>query len=330
MIISRTPFRISFFGGGTDYPDWYLKNSGSVLATTIDKYCYISCRYLPSFFDHKYRIVYSRIENVRDLNDIEHPSVKGVLKFMEESKGLEIHHDGDLPARAGLGSSSSFTVGLINALMAKRGLHISKEDLASRAIHVEQNLIGESVGSQDQISASFGGFNQIDFQIDGSFKVNPVILTEDRKSELQSHLMLFFTGVSRIASDIAKSKISNFEKRENELKQIGKMVTKAVRVLQSDTPIAEFGNLLHDTWTYKKSLSQKVTTEFVDQTYEAARRAGAIGGKLLGAGGGGFMLLFAPPNRHQIVKKTLSKLVHVPFSFENTGSRIALYQPEGL
>ena len=215
MIISRTPFRISFFGGGTDYPSWYLKNGGSVLATTIDKYCYISCRYLPNFFDHKFRIVYSKIENVIDIKDIEHPSVRSVLEWMTETKGLEIHHDGDLPARSGLGSSSSFTVGLINALMAQRGRYISKEELASQAIHVEQNVIGESVGSQDQISASFGGLNQIEFSRDGTFTVNPVILKKERKDELQSNLMLFFTGVSRIASDIAKAKVANFEKREN-------------------------------------------------------------------------------------------------------------------
>ncbi len=330
MIISRTPFRISFFGGGTDYPAWYLKNGGSVLATTIDKYCYISCRYLPAFFDHKYRIVYSRIENVKELNEIEHPSVKGVLQFMGENRGLEIHHDGDLPARSGLGSSSSFTVGLINALMAQRGRYISKEELASQSIHVEQTLIGESVGSQDQISAAFGGFNQIEFLKDGSFRVNPVILKQDRKVELEGHLMLFFTGISRIAANIAEAKIANFEKRERQLNEISKMVGQAVKLLQSDTHINEFGDLLHETWLHKKSLSDKVSTKVVNDIYETAVEAGALGGKLLGAGGGGFMLLFVPPERQEKVKRSLGNLVNVPFTFENTGSRIALYQPEGL
>ena len=330
MIISRTPFRISFFGGGTDYPAWYLKNGGSVLATTIDKYCYISCRYLPAFFDHKYRIVYSRIENVKELNEIEHPSVKGVLQFMGENRGLEIHHDGDLPARSGLGSSSSFTVGLINALMAQRGRYISKEELASQSIHVEQTLIGESVGSQDQISAAFGGFNQIEFLKDGSFRVNPVILRQDRKAELEGHLMLFFTGISRIAANIAEAKIANFEKRERQLNEISKMVGQAVKLLQSETSINEFGGLLHETWLHKKSLSDKVSTKVVNDIYETAVEAGALGGKLLGAGGGGFMLLFVPPERQEKVKRSLGNLVNVPFTFENTGSRIALYQPEGL
>ncbi len=330
MIISRTPFRISFFGGGTDYPAWYMRNGGSVLATTIDKYCYISCRYLPGFFNHKYRIVYSRIENVKVIKDIEHPAVRAVLDWMSETTGLEIHHDGDLPARSGLGSSSAFTVGLINALMAQKGQQISKDELALQALHVEQKLIGESVGSQDQISAAFGGFNQINFFKDGSFTVNPVILKLDRKKDLENHLMLFFTGVSRIAEDIAKSKIANFENRQNELSKISQMVSESVKLLQSSTPITEFGNLLHETWLHKKSLSDKVSTPLVDNIYDKAVQAGALGGKLLGAGGGGFMLLFAPPNKQERIRKSLSNLVHVPFAFENTGSRIALYQPEGL
>ncbi len=330
MIISRTPFRISFFGGGTDYPSWYLKNGGSVLSTTIDKYCYISCRYLPGFFDHKYRIVYSHIENVQNIKDIEHPSVRGVLGYLSETAGLEIHHDGDLPARSGLGSSSSFTVGLINALVAQKGRQISKEDLASQAIHVEQNVIKESVGSQDQISAAFGGFNKIDFLKDGTFTVNPIILKKQRKQDLQDHLMLFFTGISRIASDIAKSKIANFNKREEELITMSEMVDTAIQLLQSEVSILEFGNLLHETWVRKKSLSDRVTTPLVDEIYETALKSGALGGKLLGAGGGGFMLLFVPPDKQKKIRANLSKLVNVPFVFENTGSRIALYQPEGL
>ena len=231
MIITRTPFRISFFGGGTDYPKWYEEHGGVVLATTIDKYCYISCRYLPPFFEHKYRVVYSRIENVAHIDDIEHPAAKAVLQYMRCSRGLEIHHDGDLPARSGLGSSSSFTVGLLNALMALQGKYIASEDLARLAIHIEQDLIKENVGSQDQISAAFGGFNRIEFHRDGTFRVDPIILHQDRLSEFQDHLMLFFTGFSRIASEIAKSKIDNIKARTVELKRMKEIAHEAIALL---------------------------------------------------------------------------------------------------
>lgn len=330
MIISRTPFRISFFGGGTDYPAWYKANGGSVLATTIDKYCYISCRYLPPFFEHKYRIVYSKIENVKDILEIDHPAVKAVLSEMDCHKGLEIHHDGDLPARSGLGSSSSFTVGLINAIKALNGNHISKEDIAKQAIFIEQEVIKESVGSQDQVSASYGGFNKIEFRRDGSFEVIPVILPKSRLDALGSHLMLFFTGFSRIASEIAKSKIENFDKRTKELTKMGEMVNEALTILQKNDSLDEFGKLLHQAWLYKKSLSDKVSTTEIDLIYEAAIRAGALGGKLLGAGGGGFLLLFIKPELQNQVKEKLKYLIQVPFCFENSGSKIVLYQPHGL
>src|SRR5258706_3788021 len=216
MIITRTPFRISFFGGGTDYPAWYREHGGAVLATSVNKYCYISCRHLPPFFEHKHRIVYSRIETVRHLGEIEHPAVRAVLGWAGCEKGLEIHHDGDLPARSGLGSSSSFTVGLVHALAALSGRYITKEDLASNAIHIEQKIIGETVGSQDQISAAFGGFNRIEMRRDNSFQVSPIILVKQRLQEVQSHLMLCFTGFSRVASEVAKSTIENFKNRESE------------------------------------------------------------------------------------------------------------------
>ena len=331
MIISRTPFRISFFGGGTDYPLWYQENGGQVLATTIDKYCYISCRYLPPFFNHKYRIVYSKIENVVHLDEIEHPAVKAVLGWMGWDRGLEIHHDGDLPARSGLGSSSSFTVGLINALMALNGKHVSKKEITSHAIHVEQNVIGENVGSQDQVSAAYGGFNRIEFKRDGSIIVDPVILGKDRLDQLQSHLMLFFTGISRIASEVAKSKIDNLKNREIELKTLHAMVDEARSLLSSDHGgLADFGKLLHESWKYKKSLSEKVSNSTIDGMYELAMKNGALGGKLLGAGGGGFLLLFVPPECQNDVREALKELIHVPFKFENSGTRIVLYQPDGL
>lgn len=331
MIITRTPFRISFFGGGTDYPTWFQQHGGAVLATTIDKYCYISCRHLPPFFDHKYRIVYSRIENVKDIAQIEHPAVRAVLGWMGCKEGLEVHHDGDLPARSGLGSSSSFTVGLVNALMALEGRRISKETLANDAIHVEQDIIKEAVGSQDQISAAFGGFNRIQFRQDGSFGVEPIILTNKRLEELQSNLMLFFTGFSRYATEIAQSKIDNMQSRETELKRMHDMVDEAIEMLQDrKAPMQEFGKLLHTSWEYKRGLSAKVTTPEIDRIYESAIAAGATGGKILGAGGGGFLLLFVTPERQASVREQLKNLVHVPFSFENSGSRVIVYQPNGV
>jgi D-glycero-alpha-D-manno-heptose-7-phosphate kinase len=330
MIISRTPFRVSFFGGGTDYPKWFQEHGGVVLSTSIDKYCYITCRYLPQFFEHNYRIVYSKIENVRTIDEIVHPAVRAVLGYYQCAKGLEIHHDGDLPARSGLGSSSSFTVGLINAVMALNGSYISKEELAAQAIDIEQNVIGESVGSQDQISAAFGGFNRIEFLRDGSFQVTPIILRKDRLHELQDSLMLYFTGLSRNAPEIAQSKIENFKNREAELLRMKAMVDEAITLLQGSGPIDNFGRLLHESWQYKRTLSSKVTTPEVDAIFAAAMANGAIGGKLLGAGGGGFVLLVVPPERQAQVREKLQHLVNVPFRFDNSGSRIVLYQPNGL
>jgi D-glycero-alpha-D-manno-heptose-7-phosphate kinase len=331
MIITKTPFRISFFGGGTDYPAWYRENGGAVLATTIDKYCYISCRYLPPFFEHKHRIVYSRIENVRQLDEIQHPSVRDVFRWFGIEHGLEVHHDGDLPARSGLGSSSSFTVGLVHALRALTGKYASKQELAQSAIHIEQDLIGESVGCQDQISAAFGGFNRIDFPRAGGFVVNPVIMPGHRQTQLRDHLMLFFTGLTRIASDIAKEQIDNMANRQAELRKMHGMVGDALAILTDERrSLDEFGRLLDEAWSYKRSLSDRVSTPQIDEFYQRALRAGALGGKLLGAGGGGFLLIFARPEQQSMVRQALSELIHVPFRFESGGSSIALYQPNGL
>jgi len=331
MIITRTPFRISFFGGGTDYPAWYRENGGAVLATTIDKYCYISCRRLPPFFEHKHRIVYSQIENVQAIQEIQHPAVRAVLGYADIEAGLEIHHDGDLPARSGLGSSSSFTVGLLHALKALDGKLSDKEALAREAIHVEQNIIKESVGSQDQVSAAFGGFNKIVFNRNDSFDVYPIIVQKERISELNDHLMLFFTGFSRFSSDIAKSKVDNFRNKQDELNYMLAMVDEAISILENlDSPIDQFGKMLHVSWQYKRSLSDKVSTPEIDKLYEVAIGAGATGGKILGAGGGGFLLVFAKPEKQVAVRQSLHQLVHVPFKFENSGSRVVLYQPNGL
>ena len=331
MIISKTPFRISLFGGGTDYPNWYRENGGSVLATAIDKYCYISCRHLPPFFEHKHRIVYSKVENVKEIKEIQHPSVRAVLSTLETNAGLEIHHNGDLPARSGIGSSSSFTVGLINVINALKGQQISKEDLAKQAIYIEQKVLKESVGSQDQILASFGGFNRINFYPDDTFNITPVIISKSLTDQLQSHMLLFFTGVSRFSSDIAKDKIANFKNRFQELTQIKQMVDEGLSILQSpSTPIAELGKLLHESWQLKRSLSNKVSTPEIDTIYQTGLAAGAIGGKILGAGGGGFILFFAKPENHKNIRKNLKGLVQVSFCFDNTGSKIVLYEPNGF
>ena len=331
MIITRTPFRISFFGGGTDYPAWFRAHGGAVLATAIDKYCYITCRYLPQFFEHRHRIVYSRIENVREIAEIEHPAVRAVLSWKGVQRGLEIHHDGDLPARSGLGSSSSFTVGLLNALSALEGRHVTKHELAEQAIHVEQEVIREAVGSQDQVSAAYGGFNRIEFRPDGGFRVDPVVLPGARVRELQSHLMLCFTGLSRYATEVAQSKIANFAVREAELKAMRTMVDAAIDVLRDPSrPITEFGRLLDESWQRKRRLSDRVSTPEIDGLYARARQSGAVGGKILGAGGGGFLLLFAEPGAQAAIREALGQLVHVPFQFDGDGSRVVLYQPDGL
>jgi D-glycero-alpha-D-manno-heptose-7-phosphate kinase len=331
MIISRTPFRVSFFGGGTDYPDWFREHGGAVLATTIDKYCYISVRELPPFFDHRFRVVYSIVENVKEIGEIAHPAVRAVLQRLEVDKGLEIHHDGDLPARAGLGSSSAFTVGLLRAVHALRGRHTSKEALASEAIHVEHCMLREPVGLQDQISAAFGGFNHIVFRPDGSYGVEPVVLPRERLEMLQDHLMLVFTGISRLAPAVAKTVIDNLKQRTRELRAMQEMVARAIELLASPSEdIAEFGRLLDESWQLKRRLSDRVSNAEVDALYEAATRAGAVGGKLLGAGGGGFVLLFVRPQDRARVREAVRNLITVPFKFDMSGCRIALYQPDGL
>jgi D-glycero-alpha-D-manno-heptose-7-phosphate kinase len=298
----------------------------------MDKYCYISVRVLPPFFAHRYRLVYSLVENVVDISEIQHPAVRAVLQSNGcHKQGLEIHHDGDLPARSGLGSSSSFTVGLINALRALEGRLISKEELAREALHIEQCVLREPVGSQDQISAAFGGFNRIEFRQDGSFDVCPIILPADRQRELQQNLMLFFSGISRYSSEVAQTKVDNLKNRSSELTAIHAMVDQGIGILRDpETPIAEFGQLLHEAWMLKRRLSDRVSTARIDDIYETARRAGAIGGKIMGAGGGGFIVFFVPPDRQTAVTEALKELIHVPFKFENAGSRIVLYQPNGL
>ena len=328
MIITRTPFRISFFGGGTDYPVWYREHPGAVLATTINKYCHISCRRLPPFFQHTSRIVWSKIEQVGSVDEIQHPSVRETLRHLGITQGIELHHDGDLPARTGLGSSSSFTVGLLHALYGLRGQMTDKARLAKDAIHVEQERLREHVGSQDQIMAAFGGLNHIDFEANGAFHVSPVILEASRLARLQQHLMLWYTGISRTASEIAQAQIQATADKTAELTLMYGLVDDAMAVLQGDDDLEAFGELLDETWQIKKSLTRKISTPHIDQLYETARRAGAIGGKLLGAGGGGFLLLFARPEDQPRVIEALDGLLHVPFRFESSGSRVIFYEPD--
>ncbi|MEW6101512.1 MAG: kinase [Candidatus Omnitrophota bacterium] len=327
MIISRTPFRISFFGGGTDYPVWYKENGGAVLATTIDKYCYISCRYLPPFFEHKSRIVYSFIENVKEHSEIRHPSARACLKFMEIERGIEVHHDGDLPARSGLGSSSSFTVGLLHALYALKGKMPTKRQLALDAIHIEQSVLNENVGSQDQALAAFGGLNVVEFGGRDHFQVRPVTLPSQRLNSLQDNLLLIFTGFSRTASEIAAEQIKRTPHNRKELKIMHQFVNNALEILNSNVDLASFGKLLHENWQIKRTLSDKITSPQIDEIYSAALSCGALGGKLLGAGGGGFMLIFASPAVQGKIKKRLKKLLFVPFRFDSLGSQIIFYSP---
>lgn len=332
MIISRTPFRVSFFGGGTDYPSWLAEHGGAALGTSINHYCYLSCRYLPPFFEHKYRIAYSKTENVKSIAEIEHPVVKAVLEYLRfDDHGIEIHHDADLPARSGIGSSSTFTVGILNALIAFKNARLPTQELARLAIYIEQEMLNEAVGSQDQVLAAHGGFNRIDFYRNGKFTLSPIIASPLKIESLQKHCMLFFTGLSRYASEIAKSQIRNMKTNATTLHRMRAMVDEAIEILEStERDIREFGELLHEGWQCKRSLSDKVSTNAIDQIYQKAREAGAIGGKLLGAGGGGFILLFASPEYQEKIKAALSNLIYIPFSFENQGSRIIFHETPGL
>ena len=329
MIISRTPFRVSFFGGGTDYLGWYSQNKGAVLATSIDKYCYITCRYLPPFFEHKSRIIYSKTEHIKSsIEEIDHPAVREVLRFLEIHEGIEIHHDGDLPARTGLGSSSSFTVGLLNALYALKGIMPTKERLAKEAILIEQEKCKDNVGCQDQVLAAYGGFNFIEFGGHDHLNVRRVTISEKKTRVLQDHLLMFFTGFSRTASEIAAQQIKNIPKKKKELKAMYQMTFEAIEILNSNkSNINNFGKLLNESWKLKRGLSKKVSTPYIDELYQTAMRAGALGGKLLGAGGGGFVLLFVEPHKQKKVREKLKKYLEIPFKFENLGSQIIFYQP---
>jgi D-glycero-alpha-D-manno-heptose-7-phosphate kinase len=327
MVISRTPYRISFFGGGTDYPSWYLKHGGQVLTSSINKYCYITCRYLPPFFEHRIRVVYSKIEDCQSYEEIQHPAVRETLRFLQLERGLEIHHDGDLPARSGMGSSSSFTVGLLNALYALINVMASKQQLAMESIHIEQNMIQETVGSQDQAIAAYGGLNQIVFNPSGEITVKPVTISYDRLAKLNDHVMLFYTGIKRTASDVAKSYVEDIEGKADLLQAMNGMVDQALGVLCGNGCLCKFGELLHEAWMLKRDLSSQVSNHELDGYYARARAQGAIGGKIMGAGGGGFLMLFVPPEAQGQVRHALQDLLNVPAQFESSGTQIIFYGP---
>ncbi len=331
MIITRTPFRISFFGGGTDYPEWFKNHSGSVISTTIDKYCYINLRNLPPFFNYKYRLRYFKKEEVKKISEIKHPSIRESLNFMNMNKngGLEIVHSADLPALSGLGSSSTFTVCFLHALHSLKNENVSKTQLAMEAIHVERNLIKEKVGSQDQTAASFGGLNHIVFENNGNIQVNDLIMSSEQLKLLEQNSILLFTGLQRKANQIAVDKVNNIKKNKNDkfLFNIAKLTEQTLSEIfyKKKLDFKKFGEALKIQWELKKKLSSKVTNNQIDEIFLEAYKSGAYGGKLLGAGGGGFILFFVPKKNQKKFLKKFSKFLYVPFRIDNSGSQIIYF-----
>ena len=327
MIITRTPFRVSFFGGGTDYPAWYREEGGAVLSTSIDKYCYITLRRFPPFFPNSFRIVWSHIEPVSSISEILHPAVREGLRMMglDDTQGVELHHQGDLPARSGMGSSSAFANGLLLALKALRNESVTKEQLFQLAIELEQQRIGDNVGSQDQVATAVGGLNIIHFRKEtGAIEVEPIAISKERRELFGSRLMLFYSGSSRTASNIVSSFVADLTKRQQQLKRMHQMVFEARDILTGDGDIDQFGVMLDETWRMKRQLGGSISNSMIDDIYATARGAGAIGGKLLGAGGAGFFLVFARPERHRMIREALSRLIHVPFGFDTQGATLLL------
>lgn len=326
MIIAKTPFRMSFFGGGTDVKEYYEQYGGSVLSTTFDKYVYVIMRYCPPFFEYSGRLTYSKNEEFNSPEEIEHPVVREILKKYRINN-LQISYDADLPARSGLGSSSAFSVGLLNALHSIRGEFIDKMSLAEEAIHVERVLCKEAGGVQDQLACSFGGLNKFTFNRDG-FDVTPIIMTREKKNLLNDSLLLFFTGFVRYSADILKDQVKNTKNKTQQLNEMRKLVDDGVKILMSDNDLDDFGRLLDYTWQLKKTLSGRISNNELDEIYDRARNAGALGGKVLGAGGGGFVLFFVNPDKRQRVIRALRPLMYVPFKFETGGTRVIYYKYE--
>ncbi len=324
MIISRTPFRISFFGGGTDFPEWYLKNGGKVVSTSINKYCYISCRYLPPFFEHKYRFSYSKIENLNNFEDSSHPVIKAILKneWKKINYGLEIHHIGDLPARSGLGSSSSFTVGLLNAVAKLKNKNFTKKKLATMAVNIERRVLKEIVGVQDQFAVSYGGFNKISFSTNGNVSIKNIDMKPKLKKKLFENLLLVFTGVSRKSSIIAKKQFDKIKYNKNKLTNMTQITNEAINIFESNKNIDQIGHLMHESWLQKKELSPFISSNLIDEMYSSAIKNGALGGKIIGAGGGGFLLLYINKEKKAVLQKLFKNYIQVPVIPETDGSKI--------
>ena len=327
MIITKTPFRMSFFGGGTDMESFFRENGGAVLSTTFDKYCYVNVRHLPRFFDYTTELSYSRTERVTDIEDVQHPLIRNAMKMLDMHE-IRLTYEADLPARSGLGTSSSFAVGMLNAFYALKGKYADKKRLADEAIYLERVLCSESGGWQDQIAASFGGFNRIDFSADG-YEVNPVIISPDRKKRLNDNLMMFFTGFTRFSSDVQKANKLDDKTKTVQLREMYSLVDQAERVLTDKTAdLDEFGRLLDHTWKLKRQTGAAVSTDSIDGLYSKGMKAGALGGKLLGAGGGGFLVFYVRPEYKEAVMRAMSDLLYIPFQFENGGTKVIYYSPE--
>lgn len=327
MVITQTPFRMSFFGGGTDFPDYYREHGGAVLSTTFDKYCYVSVRHLPRFFDYRNEIIYSKIERVEHTADIQHPAVRNAMEMLDMHE-LRLTYDADLPARSGLGTSSSFAVGMLNAFYALKGKYADKKRLADDAIYLERELCRETGGIQDQIAAAYGGLNRIDFDAEG-YRVKPIVIAPERKRMLNEELALFFTGFSRFSSDIQNGTKKAIGDKLAELKEMRELVDEAEDILtDKQRDLKEFGKLLDHTWRLKRGISGGISTDTIDEMYKKALEAGALGGKLLGAGGGGFLLFYVEKDRRHALMEAMRELLYIPFEFENGGSTVIHYTPE--
>lgn len=327
MIITKTPFRMSFFGGGTDMEKFFKKNGGSVLSTTFDKYCYVNVRHLPRFFNYSTELSYSKIERVTDIEAIQHPAIRNAMKMLDMHE-LRLTYEADLPARSGLGTSSSFAVGMLNAFYALKGKYVNKKRLADEAIYLERVLCNEAGGWQDQIAASFGGFNRINFNMDG-YEVLPIIIDPERKKSLNNNLMMFFTGFTRFSSGIQKANNVSAKEKETQLKEMLTLVDEAEAVLvNKEKDLDEFGYLLDHTWNLKKQMGGSISTSSIDEFYQKGIEAGALGGKLLGAGGGGFLVFYVQPEYHEKVMAAMHDLLYIPFKFEDGGTRVIHYSPE--
>lgn len=327
MIITKTPFRMSFFGGGTDMEEFFRQYGGAVLSTTFDKYCYVNVRHLPRFFDYTTELSYSKTERVTDIEDIEHPAIRNAMKMLNMHE-IRLTYEADLPARSGLGTSSSFAVGMLNAFYALKGKYVDKKRLADEAIYLERVLCAEAGGWQDQIAASFGGFNRINFNADG-YEVMPVIISPERKRRLNDNLLMFFTGFTRFSSDVQKANRQGYHDKTAELKEMLSSVDDAERVLtDKTTDLDDFGRLLDHTWKLKRQTGAAISTDSIDALYSKGIAAGALGGKLLGAGGGGFLVFYVKPEYRESVMKAMSDLLYIPFRFEDGGTRVIHYSPE--